>query len=320
MASVLEQLKDMTVIVADTGNAKEVVKHRPVDCTTNPSLVLAAMQNAQTSELIDTEVQSAKSKGLDAAALCDTLTVAIGAKLADLVPGRVSTEVDARLSFDVDGSISRAKSIIEDYDRRGVPKDRILIKLAATWEGIKAAERLEKDGIQCNLTLVFSMEQAKACADAGVFLISPFVGRITDWFKAKTGVDHYSGADDPGVLSVREIYNHYKSQGIKTIVMGASFRNTEQIKALAGCDRLTIAPNLLTELAQEEAVLERALFDKQPFETAQSGLGEVGFRWELNENPMATEKLSEGIRKFEADHRSLINMLDRRLQADSIRQ
>ena len=320
MSSVLEQLKEMTVIVADTGNADEVAKHRPVDCTTNPSLVLAAMQNADTAALIETEVQAAKSQGLDAAGLCDTLTVAIGARLADLVPGRVSTEVDARLSFDVDGSIRRANDIIAEYDRRSVPKDRILIKLAATWEGIRAAEQLEKEGIQCNLTLLFSLEQAKASADAGVFLISPFVGRITDWYKAASGVDHYSGADDPGVRSVREIFSHYKSQGIKTIVMGASFRNTDQIKALAGCDRLTIAPNLLTKLAQEEAVLERALFDLQAFETAKGGLGEADFRWGLNENPMATAKLSEGIQKFEADHHSLINMLDRRLHADSIRQ
>ena len=247
------------------------------------------------------------------ASLCDTLTVAIGANLATLVPGRVSTEVDASLSFDVSGSIRRAQEIIEDYARRSVEKDRILIKLAATWEGIRAAEQLEKQGINCNLTLLFSLEQAKACADAGVFLISPFVGRITDWHKAVDNVAGYPPAADLGVMSVREIYQHYKSHGIETIVMGASFRNTAQIKALAGCDRLTISPKLLSELAQDHAPVPRVLQSCGSLNPETLPLSENAFRWGVNQNAMATEKLAEGVRGFEKDHRSLLELLAARI-------
>jgi transaldolase len=212
MPSSLEQLQEMTVIVPDTGDAAEIAKHKPVDCTTNPSLVLAALDSPAMSDLIASEVATAKANALNAAALCDTLTVAIGVNLASLVPGRVSTEVDAHLSFDIDASVRRANEIVADYERRGVAKDRLLIKLASTWEGIKAAERLEHYGINCNLTLLFSLEQAKACADAGVFLISPFVGRITDWFKKAEGIEYFAPEEDPGVQSVRKIYSHYQSR------------------------------------------------------------------------------------------------------------
>lgn len=313
MPSALEQLQDMTVIVADTGDAAEIARHKPVDCTTNPSLVLAALESPATADLIATEVSTTKAKGLDVLALCDTLTVAIGANLASLVPGRVSTEVDARLSFDVEASVRRAHDIIADYERRGIAKDRILIKLASTWEGIKAAERLERDGINCNLTLLFSLEQAKACADAGVFLISPFVGRITDWFKKADGIEHYAPEDDPGVQSVREIYHHYKTHGIKTVVMGASFRNTDQVKALAGCDRLTISPKLLSELAEDDSELPRQLSDDTTSPVQPETLNEPSFRWGLNHSAMATEKLAEGIRNFDGDHQRLLTILAEKL-------
>lgn len=314
MNSVLDQLRNMTTVVADTGDAAEVKTFRPEDCTTNPSLVLAALKSDTTASLIRDEIARGTAQGLDAAGICDTLTVAIGANLAGLVPGRVSTEVDAHLSFDVDDSVARALRIVEDYDKRGVPKDRILIKLAATWEGIRAAERLEKEGINCNLTLLFSMAQAKACADAGVFLISPFVGRITDWYKAAEGVSGYDPESDPGVQSVREIYDHYKAHGIQTIVMGASFRNIGQIKALAGCDRLTISPALLIELSKDTSPLRRQLQSSELSGSVQSRLNEPTFRWELNESAMATEKLAEGIRTFNRDRHALLSMLTARLE------
>lgn len=309
MASALNQLQEMTVIVADTGDAALVKQHKPEDCTTNPSLVLAALKSDDSQELIAAEVAGARAQRLDAAALCDTLTVAIGANLTTLVPGRVSTEVDACLSFNVDASVRRAQDIIADYDRRGVGRERILIKLAATWEGIRAAERLEKEGINCNLTLLFSMDQAKACADAGVFLISPFVGRITDWYKKADGVDAYAPDDDPGVQSVRAIYGHYKTHGIATVVMGASFRNTGQIKALAGCDRLTISPKLLAELGADDSHVPRLLSPTDAAPITPTPTGEGDFRWGLNGNAMATEKLAEGIRNFDADHRKLLQLL-----------
>ncbi|MEM8571046.1 MAG: transaldolase [Pseudomonadota bacterium] len=313
MPSALEQLQEMSVIVADTGDAAEIAKHKPVDCTTNPSLVLAALQSPATADLIETEVATAKAKALTAGALCDTLTIAIGANLASLVPGRVSTEVDARFSFDVEASIRRAHDIIEDYNRRGVAKDRILIKLASTWEGIKAAQQLEREGINCNLTLLFSLEQAKACADAGVFLISPFVGRITDWFKKADGIEHYAPDEDPGVQSVREIYRYYKAHGIRTVVMGASFRNIDQVKALAGCDRLTISPKLLSELAADQSDLPRQMSDDATSPAQHRALNEAGFRWGVNGNAMATEKLAEGIRNFDKDHQTLLLILEKRL-------
>ena len=308
MANALQQLQDMTVIVADTGDAALVKQHKPQDCTTNPSLVLAALDSADAGDLVAQEVAQAKAKSMDAHALCDTLTVAIGANLSTLVPGRVSTEVDANLSYDVDASVRRAHAIIEDYARRGVSKDRILIKLASTWEGIRAAERLEKEGINCNLTLLFAFEQAQACADAGAFLISPFVGRITDWYKKADGVSDYAPDEDPGVKSVREIYKYYKANGIDTIVMGASFRNTGQIKALAGCDRLTISPKLLDELSKDDSTVTRALTPTDTSDTPTT-TSEPAFRWGLNQDAMATEKLAEGIRNFDADHQKLLRIL-----------
>lgn len=308
MANALQQLQDMTVIVADTGDAALVKQHKPQDCTTNPSLVLAALDSADAGDLVAQEVAQAKAKSMDAHALCDTLTVAIGANLSTLVPGRVSTEVDANLSYDVDASVRRAHAIIEDYARRGVSKDRILIKLASTWEGIRAAERLEKEGINCNLTLLFAFEQAQACADAGAFLISPFVGRITDWYKKADGVSDYAPDEDPGVKSVREIYKYYKANGIDTIVMGASFRNTGQIKALAGCDRLTISPKLLDELSKDDSTVTRALTPTDASDTPTT-TSEPAFRWGLNQDAMATEKLAEGIRNFDADHQKLLRIL-----------
>ncbi|CAG0910823.1 unnamed protein product, partial [Cyprideis torosa] len=233
--------------------------------------------------------------------------------LSQIVPGRVSIEVDAELSFNTDASIAKAISIIDDFQKQGVERDRILIKLASTWEGIQAAKMLQKEGIDCNLTLLFSMAQAKACADAGAFLISPFVGRITDWYSKSTG-ETYTSENDPGVLSVRRIYNHYKSSGINTVVMGASFRNTGQIEALAGCDRLTISPALLTALSEDEGVLERCLSPVEADSTPEA-LAEADFRWEMNEDAMATEKLSEGIRGFNADAVKLKDIVAQRLSA-----
>ena len=313
MATALEQLEKMTVIVADTGDPAEIEKHKPMDCTTNPSLVLAALRSPSLAPLLDVEIAKAKSAGLDASGLCDTLTVAVGANLAPMVSGRVSTEVDACLSFDADASYRRAMDIVEDYDRRGISSEKILIKLASTWEGIRAAERLEKDGINCNLTLLFSMEQAKACADAGAFLISPFVGRITDWFKMSDGVAEYAAEEDPGVQSVREIFRYYKQHDIRTIVMGASFRNVDQIKAMAGCDRLTISPVLLDELFHDESKVVRALGGEKERQSTAPALTEADFRWGLNQNAMATEKLAEGIRGFERDHLTLLSMLSAKI-------
>ncbi len=315
MPTTLDQLRDMTVVVADTGAVEAVKQYEPEDCTTNPSLVLKALSDPASAALIAREIEAGTAAGKTPAQVTDTLTVAVGAELSALVPGRVSTEVDACLSFDVDASVARARDIIADYAARGVTKDRILIKLAATWEGIRAAEILQKDGIDCNLTLLFSMAQAIACADAGAFLISPFVGRITDWYKKAEGRDSYAPDEDPGVLSVRRIYDYYKSNGIPTVVMGASFRSADQIKALAGCDRLTIAPSLLEELAQDDATLPRALSPDQATGMAPVAMDEPTFRWMLNGDAMATEKLAEGIRNFDADHQKLIALIAEKMSA-----
>lgn len=314
MASVLDQLREMTVVVADTGEVEAVKKYAPVDCTTNPSLVLAALKDAGSEELVAAEIEKGRAAGWTAEQVADALTVAVGARLTSLVPGRVSTEVDACLSFDTDASVKRAQAIIADYAERGIGKERILIKLASTWEGIRAAEILQDQGIDCNLTLLFSMAQAVACADAKAFLISPFVGRITDWYKAAEGVEGYAPDEDPGVKSVRGIYDYYKSNGIETVVMGASFRNSGQIKALAGCDNLTIAPALLEEMGNEEAELPRVLSPDNASGVAPIKMDEATFRWELNQDAMATEKLAEGIRKFDVDHKKLIAMVAERLQ------
>lgn len=313
MNSVLDQLREMTVVVADTGEVEAVKTYQPVDCTTNPSLVLAAIKDPASSSLIAEEIEKGRAAGLSAEQITDLLTVAVGAQLAGLVPGRVSTEVDACLSFDTEASIARARVIIAEYAKRGISKDRILIKLAATWEGIRAAEVLQSEGIDCNLTLIFAKAQAIACADAGAFLISPFVGRITDWYKKAEGRDAYAPNEDPGVLSVRSIYDYYKSNGIETIVMGASFRSVDQIKALAGCDNLTIAPKLLEILGNQDETLERVLSPDTASGVAAVSMGEAEFRWALNADPMATEKLAEGIRNFDADHKKLIALVAERL-------
>lgn len=314
MTSVLEQLRGMTVVVADTGNVEAVKRYRPVDCTTNPSLVLSALKDPASKALVASEIEAGRKAGLSAEDLTATLTVAIGAELAKLVPGRISTEVDACLSFDTARSVARAHAIIADYANRGIPRERVLIKLASTWEGIRAAEILQGEGIDCNLTLLFSLIQAVASADADAFLISPFVGRITDWYKVAEEVDGYAPEDDPGVKSVRAIYDYYKSNGIRTVVMGASFRNTAQIKALAGCDNLTISPKLLEELAGEDADLLRALSPDQTSGIGAIEMDEAAFRWEMNADAMATEKLAEGIRSFHGDHMALIAIVADRLR------
>ena len=313
MKSVLDQLREMTVVVADTGEVEAVKKYKPVDCTTNPSLVLKAMKDPVSEELVAREIEAGKASGHSPEQVTEVLTVAIGAELSGLVPGRVSTEVYACLSFDTDASVARGRAIIAEYASRGVGKEKILIKLASTWEGIRAAEVLQGEGIDCNLTLLFSMAQAVACADANSFLISPFVGRITDWYKKAEGRDSYAPDEDPGVKSVRKIYDYYKSNGISTVVMGASFRNSDQIKALAGCDNLTIAPSLLDEMGNDNSTLKRVLSPDQASGVAPVSMDEATFRWDMNADAMATEKLAEGIRNFDADHKKLIGLIAERM-------
>lgn len=314
--SKLDQLREMTVVVADTGDIEAVRRLKPVDCTTNPTIVLKALAAPEFAAEVDEAVAwGRKQAGSDAArakAVADRLAVSVGAALSEIVPGRVSTEVDADLSFDIAASIDRAKAIIADYEARGIGRERILVKLASTWEGIRAAEELQRAGIDCNLTLLFHRAQAIACADAGVFLISPFVGRISDWYVKSTGKT-YTPETDPGVLSVRDVYGYYKSNGIKTIVMGASFRSTGQIEALAGCDRLTISPALLQELASSDGTVARALSPDRVEPQAPVAMGEGQFRWEMNEDPMATELLATGIRAFAKDLRSLRAIIAERL-------
>ncbi|MGM0912880.1 MAG: transaldolase [Pseudomonadota bacterium] len=301
----LTQLKAMTTVVADTGDIEAIRRFQPTDATTNPSLILqAAQQEARRSRLAEI---ARSATDLDDA--LDAVAVEIGSEISGLVPGYVSTEVSARLSFDTDATLARAHSLIERYARHGVGRERILIKVAATWEGIRAARQLERDGIHTNLTLLFSFAQAQACADAGVTLISPFVGRILDWHKAQQPDADFSGDNDPGVRSVKRIYEHYKGHGYQTIVMGASFRNSGEIKALAGCDRLTISPALLEELAENRGHLERRLTPQDAETRPPEPLDEAEFRWAFNEDAMATEKLAEGIRKFMADQRKLESLL-----------
>ncbi len=309
MTTVLDQLRGMTTVVADTGSLDAVRALEPVDCTTNPSLVLKAFDDPASRDLLMAEIDAAKSAGRTSADIASLLPIALGAELTTLVPGRVSTEVEAGLSYDTEASIARAHQIIDAYAARGVDKGRILIKLAATWEGITAARALQKEGIDCNLTLIFNLAQAIACADAGAFLISPFVGRITDWHKAQSGVDGYAAEEDPGVLSVREIYAYYKGRGIDTIIMGASFRNTDQIKALAGCDNLTISPDLLNELDAEEAELPRALSPEGAAQVDAIAMAEPRFRWDTNQDACAHHLLADGIRKFDADFAKMSALL-----------
>ena len=309
MADKLTQLKTMTDVVADTGDIVAIETFRPQDATTNPSLLLKAAALPRYAPLCATARSFAhKHGGSDQEQLalaCDQLAVLVGAEILKLVPGRVSTEVDARLSFDTAATIDRARALIGAYDRLGIGPERVLIKIAATWEGIQAAEQLEKAGIQCNLTLLFSFEQAVACAAAGVHLISPFVGRIYDWWKNNTG-EQYTAETDPGVRSVQRIYAYYKHHGFATVVMGASFRNSGQIEALAGCDRLTISPALLAELEGDQGPLQRALAPAAATSSdARRHPEEAEFRWHLNEDAMATEKLADGIRLFARDQEAL---------------
>ncbi|GGG32751.1 transaldolase [Chelatococcus composti] len=318
MPSKLDQLRAMTVVVADTGDIEAVRRLKPQDCTTNPTLLLKAVEAPAYGHLLDEAIDWGRKQAGSAeavtAAVCDRLAVSFGTELTKIVPGRVSTEVDADLSFDIEGTVAKARALIAAYEARGVPRDRILIKIASTWEGIRAAEVLQREGIDCNLTLLFSLVQAAACADAGVFLISPFVGRILDWH-VKAGGGPYTAETDPGVQSVRRIYAYYKAHGIKTVVMGASFRNTGEIEALAGCDRLTIGPALMDQLAAEEGPLPRRLDPANVGEApARMTLDERSFRFLLNEDAMATEKLSEGIRLFVKDLRALRALVARRLE------
>ncbi|MCJ7993903.1 transaldolase [Rhizobium cremeum] len=318
MTSKLEQLRSMTTVVADTGDIEAVARLKPVDCTTNPTIVLKALGTDAFADAFKEAIAWGKAKGGSSeavtAAVADRLAISVGAALAGLVPGRVSTEVDADLSFDTKGSIAKAHEIIAGYKERGIERDRILIKLASTWEGIRAAEVLQKEGIDCNLTLLFSKAQAIACAEANVFLISPFVGRILDWYKKSTG-ENYTSETDPGVLSVRAIYNYYKVNGIKTIVMGASFRNAGEIEALAGCDRLTISPALLDELDKDTGPLAQVLSADKVTADPLVTLDEKAFRWALNEDAMATEKLAEGIRAFAKDLGTLRSQVAKALAA-----
>lgn len=314
MTSKLDQLKSMTLVVADTGDIEAIKRFQPEDATTNPSLLLKAASLPHYRDLVrearDWAHRLGGSEAEQLANCSDRLAVDIGREITRIVPGRISTEVDARLSFDTAGTIARARKLIDLYESSDVGRERVLIKTASTWEGIRAAEQLEKENINCNLTLLFGFGQAAACADAGVTLISPFVGRILDWHTANTDLVVERPEDDPGVQSVTRIYDYYKANGYETIVMGASFRNTGEIEALAGCDRLTISPQLLEALAGDDGELPRRLSP----ESARSGdtnpaTNEAKFRWDLNEDRMATEKLSDGIRSFVADQRKLETLL-----------
>lgn len=310
--SKLDALKTMTAVVADTGDVDAIRQYAPRDATTNPSLLLKAAQQPQYAALVDDALSFGSRSGTDAKgqleAAMDRLAVNFGARISEIVPGYVSTEVDARLSFDTAATVDKAQRLLAMYRDAGVDTSRILIKIAATWEGIRAAEQLERDGVRCNLTLLFSFAQAVACAEAGVFLVSPFVGRILDWYQASTG-QLYEPEEDPGVQSVRRIYRYYKTHGYKTIVMGASFRNCGEIEQLAGCDRLTISPGLLDELASDPGPLYQALSPDQLSDDPLQTLDEATFRWELNEDAMTSDKLAEGIRRFHADYLALRDVL-----------
>mmetsp|Transcript_23607 Transcript_23607/g.31304 ORF Transcript_23607/g.31304 Transcript_23607/m.31304 type:complete len:328 (+) Transcript_23607:72-1055(+) len=311
----LEQLKAITTIVADTGDIEAIRKFKPQDATTNPSLIYKAAMMEEYSALVDDAVKYGKG---DIEVILDKLAVNFGAEISKIVPGYVSTEVDARLSFDCEGTVAKGKRIIELYKEMGIPKERILIKVAATYEGIQASKILEAEyGITTNCTLIFSLVQAVACAEAGSTLISPFVGRIMDWYKKDQGVSGFAPADDPGVLSVTEIFNYYKKYGHNTIVMGASFRNTGEIIEIAGCDRLTIAPALLEELSSTEGVVEKKLdaAAAQKMEISKINCDEKSFRWLMNEDAMATEKLAEGIRNFTADIIKLEDIIKKKVDA-----
>ncbi|HHF4618655.1 transaldolase [Haemophilus influenzae] len=317
MTTQLDSLRNMTVVVADTGDIDAIKKYQPQDATTNPSLILSASALPQYAPLIDEAVAYAKAQSADKAQQLidaeDKLAVNIGLEILKIVPGRISTEVDARLSYNTQATVEKARKLIALYNAAGISNDRILIKIASTWQGIRAAEILEKKGINCNLTLLFSEAQARACAEAGVYLISPFVGRILDWYKANSDKKEYAPAEDPGVISVTKIYNYYKEYGYNTVVMGASFRNVGEITELAGCDRLTIAPALLKELQENSTTLVRKLEYKGEVKAKPQPLTEAEFYWQHNSDAMAVEKLAEGIRKFAVDQEKLETMLSAKL-------
>jgi len=313
----LDAMKQFTTVVADSGDIESIRHYHPEDATTNPSLILKASGLDAYKHLIDDAIDYAKKQGgskeTQIINASDKVAINLGMEILKSVPGRVSTEVDARLSFDRGMCVTKAEKLVRMYEENGIDRSRILIKLASTWEGIKAAEELEKNGIQCNLTLLFSFAQARACAEAGVFLISPFVGRIYDWYNTRKPLDPYVVDEDPGVKSVRRIYDYYKKHRYSTVIMGASFRKVEQIQALAGCDRLTISPNLLEELANSDAPLERKLEPSTEGFHQPASLSEAEFRWEHNQDPMAVEKLSDGIRQFAIDQQKLEDVLASRL-------
>ena len=316
MSNLLEQLKKFSTVVADTGDLEAIKRFSPQDATTNPSLILKAVESGQYDALLDKILaarnhNSSLEDAIDDA--CDRLVVAMGALILRHVPGRISTEVNARLSFDTQASIAKARQLVALYEEAGVPRDRILIKLAATWEGIRACEVLEKENIECNLTLIFSFAQARACAEAGAFLISPFVGRILDWYRKAHPQIQYEPYDEPGVLQVREVYDWFRLHQYSTVVMGASFRNSGEILALSGCDRLTISPALLEELEQNTGDIRQQLIDSGERAERPVPISEAEFRWQINQDAMATEKLAEGIRGFEADQLKLESILRERL-------
>ena len=316
MTNLMAQLRAFTTVVADTGELPAIKAFKPEDATTNPSLILKAVTLPEYASLLDGIVAQARSLSpalaVQVEEAADRLIVAIGCEVLKHVPGRISTEVDARLSFDTAATIEKSRKLIGLYEYQGVPRSRVLIKIASTWEGIRAAEQLEKEGINCNLTLLFSFAQARACAEAGAYLISPFVGRILDWYKAKTG-QTYTAETDPGVLSVRAIYQYYKQHDYATVVMGASFRNLDEVLALSGCDRLTISPNLLQELEETSGELVRHLADDGVRLARPAAMTEAEFRWQHNDDAMATEKLAEGIRNFAIDQVKLEQLLATRL-------
>lgn len=317
MSNFLEQLKSMTAIVADTGDIEAIRRHQPEDATTNPSLLLKAATLPEYAPLIADAIVWAQAQSKECEQqtrdAMDRLAVDVGVEVLKIVPGRISTEVDARLSFDTQATLDKARKLIRLYNEAGIPNERVLIKIASTWEGIRAGEILEHEGIHCNLTLMFGFAQARSCAEAGVTLISPFVGRIFDWQKAREGRADIAAEEDMGVLSVRRIYDYYKQYGYQTTVMGASFRNSGEILALAGCDRLTISPSLLEELQKTEGILQRRLHYAGTVKARPASMTEAEFRWEMNQDAMATEKLAEGIRGFTADQIKLEKTLAEKL-------
>lgn len=318
MPSLLAQLKQHSVVVADTGDLSAIVRFQPEDATTNPSIILKALQAGQYQRQVDDALRQAMDCSISIpeiiAEACDRLVVSMGVEILTAISGKVSTEVPAALSFDTAATLARARSLHKRYLQLGVPGERVLVKIAATWEGIQAARQLEREGIHCNLTLIFNLTQARACAEAGIYLVSPFVGRILDWHKRQTPDASFDAENDPGVLSVRQVYRFFKQHDYATVVMAASFRNVGEVLALAGCDRLTISPVLLAELEQASGRLQPALADDGHRVQAPSCLDEAQFRWQMNEDPMATEKLAEGIRQFHADQLALEALLIERMQ------